>query len=163
MAEPAPSPTPPPDKMPPSESAKTQSPQDLDQAAAGMSDAARSLAAAAQRMEAQMGDNSPPPPPPPPERGANSGAMLVRRAADLCRAVDKQRAAFFYYMMSRYPKVPPLPAEKEGSWSRDAQATRDRVCFHCDTHGLDPIVNDDKAAERFCELENDFERHDRMR
>ncbi len=146
----------------PTASGAASTPAGMDIYAAGMSQAAQSLAAVAEKMEAQLveEDDTPPPPPDP---GGNSGVVLVRRAVDLCKAIDKQRAAFFYYMLSKYPSVPALPPEKDGQWSRDAKATRDRVCFHCKTDALDGIAGDGTAERKFLDLENDFERHDRMR
>ncbi len=90
------------------------------------------------------------------------GARTVRRAIDLCRAVDNQRAGFFYFMRTMYPNVPKLPADGD-DWSRDSKATRDRVCFHCEMNALDSLADDNEARKRFEELEHDFERTERFR
>ena len=90
------------------------------------------------------------------------GVVVVRRAFDLCKAIDKQRAGFFYFMGCRYPKAPKL-GEEGGECSRDAKSTRDRVCLHCDTPALVDLAEDVDARRRFEELENEFERHERLR
>ena len=133
---------------------------DLDAYANQMSNAAESLAAVAEEMskvaeDADDGfedeDTGPAP--------LTRGQQAVVRAVDLCKSIDQQRAGFFYFMMSRYPSVPNLETES-GNWSRDAKVTRDRVCHHCEMEGLE---DDAKAREMFEALENEFERHERLR
>ena len=65
-------------------------------------------------------------------------------------------------MRSHYPKAPKLGKEG-GEWSRDAKSTRDCVCLHCDTPALVDLAEDIDARRRFEELENEFERHERLR
>jgi len=135
----------------------------LDAYADQMGQAAEALAAVAERMD-KDDDDQPKFPPSmfEDEETAEPGVVVVRRAFDLCKAIDKQRAGFFYFMRSRYPKAPKLP-EEGGEWSRDAKSTRDRVCLHCDTPTLVDLADDTEARRRFEELENEFERHERLR
>lgn len=89
---------------------------------------------------------------------------VVERAVTLCKEVDHQRAGFFYYMKARYPTTPELPPEiGQGTWSRDADATRQRVCFHCETQALAELGIDPRAETRFEDLEADYERAERSR
>lgn len=90
------------------------------------------------------------------------GVRTVKRAVELCTAVDKKRAGFFYYMRALYPTVP-VAENDGGDWSRDAKVTRDRVCFHCDTLGIMGLADDSEARKRFEELERAFEKHERLR
>lgn len=94
--------------------------------------------------------------------GADDKGGVVERATMLCQEVDHQRAGFFYYMKTRYPTVPELPSEA-GQWSRDSNATRHRVCFHCQTTALAELGLDAKAEGRFEDLEADYERAERSR
>lgn len=94
--------------------------------------------------------------------GADDKGGVVERATMLCQEVDHQRAGFFYYMKTRYPTVPELPSEA-GQWSRDSNATRHRVCFHCRTTALAELGLDAKAEGRFEDLEADYERAERSR
>lgn len=137
-------------------------PGEFDAYANQMSNAAESLAAVAEEMSkaAEDGDNqdleddSPPP--------LTRGQQAVIRAVDLCKSIDQQRAGFFYFMMSRYPSVPNLNPEP-GNWSRDAKVTRDRVCHHCEMEGINNLEENTTAREKFEALENEFERHERLR
>lgn len=159
--EPAPS-----SDIPPQQSGPSPSNVDganLDAYADQMGQAAEALAAVAERMDKEDDDQ----PKFPPsmfevQEAEEPGVVVVRRAFDLCKAIDKQRAGFFYFMRSRYPKAPKLP-EEGGEWSRDAKSTRDRVCLHCDTPALVNLADDTEARRRFEELENEFERHERLR
>lgn len=90
------------------------------------------------------------------------GPRAVRRAVDLCKAVDNQRAGFFYFMRTLHPNAPALPTG-DGDWSRDSRATRDRVCFHCETVALEGLADDTDARKRFEALEHEFERAERFR
>lgn len=138
-------------------------PADIDSYANQMSNAAESLAAVAEEMskvvEDGLDDNEDEDTGPPP---LTRGQLAAVRAVDLCKAIDQQRAGFFYFMMSRYPSVPNLETEP-GNWSRDAKVTRDRVCHHCEMEGLKGLEDDTKAREMFEALENEFERHERLR
>lgn len=97
------------------------------------------------------------------EDEADKGGV-VERAVTLCKEVDHQRAGFFYYMKTRYPTVPELPPEiGQGAWSRDAHATRNRVCLHCETQALAELGLDPRAETRFEDLEADYERAERNR
>lgn len=137
----------------------------LDAYADQMGQAAEALAAVAERMDKEDGDDAHPKFPPSmfeDQEAEEPGVVVVRRAFDLCKAIDKQRAGFFYFMRSRYPEAPKLAGEG-GDWSRDAKSTRDRVCLHCDTPALVDLAEDADARRRFEELENEFERHERLR
>jgi hypothetical protein len=129
-----------------------------------MGQAAEALAAVAERLDDQVEDDSQqfPTMPSDAEDNLDPGIKAVRRAFDLCKAIDKQRAGFYYFMRSRYPEAPKLPGE-DGDWSRDAKTTRDRVCLHCDATKLNDLAQDDEARKKFEELENEFERHERLR
>jgi len=137
---------------------------DLDAYANQMSQAAEALAAVAEKMDDTVEDSRPqfPRMPIDDDPDAEPGVKAVRRATELCKAIDKQRAGFFYFMRSRYPQVPKLPGEP-GEWSRDAKSTRDRVCVHCETTELHDLAQDEEARRKFEELENEFERHERLR
>lgn len=137
---------------------------DLDAYANQMSQAAEALAAVAERMDDHVVDDRPQYPMPQVDDDPNAtpGVKAVRRATDLCKAIDKQRAGFFYFMRSRYPQAPKLPGEP-GEWSRDAKSTRDRVCIHCETTELHGLAQNDEARRKFEELETEFERHERLR
>lgn len=169
-------PTPPPMHQDPVEDEPVHSPTPLDDPSSSnvdganldayadqMGQAAEALAAVAERMDKDDDDQ-----PKYPssmfedEETEEPGVVVVRRAFDLCKAIDKQRAGFFYFMRSRYPKAPKL-AEEGGDWSRDAKSTRDRVCLHCDTPALVDLAEDIEARRLFEELENEFERHERLR
>lgn len=138
-------------------------PGEFDAYANQMSNAAESLASVAEEMSKVAEDatddhdeeNDVPPP-------LTRGQRAVVRAVDLCKSIDQQRAGFFYFMMSRYPSVPNLENEP-GNWSRDAKVTRDRVCHHCELDGLKSLEEDTEAREKFEALENEFERHERLR
>ncbi len=139
----------------------------LDAYADQMGQAAEALAAVAERLDMEdKGQDDQPHYPRPPmfddDEAEEPGIAVVRRAFDLCKAIDKQRAGFFYFMRSRYPEAPKLPGEG-GEWSRDAKSTRDRVCLHCETSTLTGLAEDIEARKRFEELENEFERHERLR
>jgi hypothetical protein len=146
----------------------------LDAYANQMSHAAEALAAVAERMDDHIDDDRPQFPSIPSggwggngggdgdDSDATPGVRAVRRATDLCRAIDKQRAGFFYFMRSRYPEAPKLPGGGS-DWSRDAKSTRDRVCLHCESGGLDDLAMDEEARRKFEELETEFERHERLR
>jgi len=141
----------------------TADPAGLDSYADQMSNAAESLAAVAEEMskavedaEDDIGDEDTGPP------ALTRGQQAVVRAVDLCKSIDQQRAGFFYFMMSRYPSVPNLETEP-GNWSRDAKVTRDRVCHHCEMQGLKGLEDDTTAREMFEALENEFQRHERLR
>lgn len=96
------------------------------------------------------------------EKKLPPGEKAVRRAVDLCTSIDKKRAGFFYYMRALYPSVP--PGKNDGTtWSRDARATRDRVCFHCEADEIAGLADDEDARKKFEELEHAFERHERLR
>lgn len=138
-------------------------PGEFDAYANQMSNAAESLAAVAEEMskaaedaldDHDQEDDGPPP--------LTRGQRAVVRAVDLCKSIDQQRAGFFYFMMSRYPSVPNLENEP-GNWSRDAKVTRDRVCHHCELDGLKSLEEDTEAREKFEALENEYERHERLR
>lgn len=135
-------------------------PADFDSYANQMSNAAESLAAVAEEMSKVVDDDQENEDTGPPH--LTRGQLAAVRAVDLCKAIDQQRAGFFYFMMSRYPSVPNLETEP-GNWSRDAKVTRDRVCHHCDMEGLKGLEDDTKAREMFEALENEFERHERLR
>ena len=90
------------------------------------------------------------------------GVKTVKRATELCKAVDKKRAGFFYYMRALYPDAP-RAKDDGGEWSRDAQATGDRVCLHCETNGLNTLADSKDARRKFEELEREFERHEWLR
>ena len=137
---------------------------DLDAYASQMGQAAEALAAVAERLDDQIEDDSPQFPTMPSDQDdtLDPGVKAVRRATDLCKAIDKQRAGFFYFMRSRYPDAPKMPGE-EGNWSRDAKSTRDRVCMHCEATQLADLAQDQEARKKFEELENEFERHERLR
>ena len=88
------------------ENAEGQSaaPGDFDAYAHQMSNAAESLAAVAEEMsktaedvaeDGEIEETGPAP--------LTPGQKAVVRAIDLCKAIDQQRAGFFYFMMSRYP------------------------------------------------------------
>lgn len=138
-------------------------PGEFDAYANQMSNAAEPLAAVAEEMikaaegaldgQDQEDDGAPP---------LTRGQRAVARAVDLCKSIDQQRAGFFYFMMSRYPSVPNLENEP-GNWSRDAKVTRDRVCHHCELDGLKSLEENTEAREKFEALENEFERHERLR
>lgn len=144
----------------------------LDAYANQMSQAAEALAAVAERMDDHIDDDRPQFPTMPSggwggggdgdDPDAAPGIRAVRRATDLCRAIDKQRAGFFYFMRSRYPEAPKMPGGGS-DWSRDAKSTRDRVCLHCESGGLDDLAMDEEARRKFEELETEFERHERLR
>ncbi|MEX0693905.1 MAG: hypothetical protein WD075_05645 [Rhodospirillales bacterium] len=136
----------------------------LDAYANQMSQAAEALAAVAERMDDHVEDDRPqfPTMPGDDDPDAAPGVRAVRRATDLCKAIDKQRAGFFYFMRSRYPEAPKMPGG-ESDWSRDAKSTRDRVCLHCESGGLDELAMDEEARRKFEELETEFERHERLR
>ena len=138
-------------------------PGEFDAYANQMSNAAESLAAVAEEIgkvaedaldDHDTDDDGPPP--------LTRGQRAVVRAVDLCKSIDQQRAGFFYFMMSRYPSVPNLENEP-GNWSRDAKVTRDRVCHHCELDGLKSMEENTEAREKFEALENEFERHERLR
>jgi hypothetical protein len=141
----------------------TADPGEFDAYANQMSNAAESLAAVAEEMskaaedtlDEQDQENDGPPP-------LTRGQRAVVRAVDLCKSIDQQRAGFFYFMMSRYPSVPNLQNEP-GNWSRDAKVTRDRVCHHSELDGLKSLEENTEAREKFEALENEFERHERLR
>lgn len=137
---------------------------DLDAYANQMGQAAEALAAVAERLDDQVDDDSPqfPSMPSDADDNADPGIKAVRRALDLCKAIDKQRAGFYYFMRSRYPEAPKLPGE-DGDWSRDAKTTRDRVCLHCEAEQLDDLAQDQEARKKFEDLETEFERHERLR
>ncbi len=137
---------------------------DLDAYASQMGQAAEALAAVAERLDDQIEEDSPqfPTAPSDADDGMDPGVKAVRRATDLCKAIDKQRAGFYYFMRSRYPEAPKLPAE-EGNWSRDAKTTRDRVCLHCEASQLADLAQDQEARKKFEDLETEFERHERLR
>lgn len=137
---------------------------DLDAYANQMGQAAEALAAVAERLDDQIEDDSPqfPAAPSDADDGLDPGVKAVRRATDLCKAIDKQRAGFYYFMRSRYPEAPKLPGE-EGNWSRDAKTTRDRVCLHCEATQLADLAQDQEARKKFEDLETEFERHERLR
>lgn len=137
---------------------------DLDSYANQMGQAAEALAAVAERLEDQSEDDQPQFPTFPMDADDNvdPGVRAVRRATDLCKAIDKQRAGFYYFMRSRYPQAPKL-APESGEWSRDAKSTRDRVCLHCEADNLAKLAQDPEARRKFEELENEFERHERLR
>lgn len=131
-----------------------------------MSQAAQALASAAERLDGKEEEDDRPRLPLPSDEEDSErepiGVRTVRRAVDLCTSVDKKRAGFFYYMRAMYPNVP--SAENDGGkWSRDAKATRDRVCFHCETLGISGLADDVEARKKFEELEHAFERHERLR
>lgn len=136
----------------------------LDSYANQMGQAAEALAAVAERLDDQNDDDQPqfPTLPIDDDDQTDPGVKAVRRATDLCKAIDKQRAGFYYFMRSRYPQAPKLPPE-DGQWSRDAKSTRDRVCLHCEAENLARLANDPDARRKFEELETEFERHERMR
>ncbi len=138
--------------------------EDLDSYASQMGQAAEALAAVAERLDEQAEDDEPQFPTMPIDADADldPGVKAVRRATDLCKAIDKQRAGFYYFMRSRYPQAPKLAPEK-GEWSRDAKSTRDRVCLHCEAENLEGLAQDSEARRKFEELENEFERHERLR
>lgn len=130
-----------------------------------MGQAAEVLATVAERMDAQMEDDTPQFPTAPQDTGSEGehpGQVAVRRATSLCKAIDKQRAGFFYFMRSRYLSVTPLPGEG-GDWSHDAKSTRDRVCAHCETDSLSGLLEDEDARRKFEALETKFERSERLR
>jgi hypothetical protein len=138
----------------------------LEAYAGQMSQAAQALASAAERLDGKEEEDDRPRLPLPSDEEDSErepiGVRTVRRAVDLCTSVDKKRAGFFYYMRAMYPNVP--SAENDGGkWSRDAKATRDRVCFHCETHGISGLADDVEARRKFEELEHAFERHERLR
>lgn len=137
---------------------------DLDGYANQMGQAAEALAAVAERLDEHTDDDEPRFPTIPIDADADldPGVKAVRRATDLCKAIDKQRAGFYYFMRSRYPQAPKLPPE-DGQWSRDAKSTRDRVCLHCEAENLTKLAEDPDARRKFEELENEFERHERLR
>lgn len=137
---------------------------DLDTYANQMGQAAEALAAVAERLEDQAEDDQPqfPTIPADADENVDPGVRAVRRATDLCKAIDKQRAGFYYFMRSRYPQAPKL-APETGEWSRDAKSTRDRVCLHCEADNLAKLAQDPEARRKFEELENEFERHERLR
>lgn len=137
---------------------------DLEIYADQMGHAAEALAAVAERMEREDDDHRPHHRSPPTDEddGESPGIKTVRRAVDLCRAIDKQRAGFFYFMRALYPEAPMSSGEGE-DWSRDAKATRDRVCLHCETPALGALADDTDARKKFEELENNFERTERLR
>lgn len=137
---------------------------DLDSYANQMGQAAEALAAVAERLEDQAEDDQPqfPTIPMDADENVDPGVRAVRRATDLCKAIDKQRAGFYYFMRSRYPQAPKL-APESGEWSRDAKSTRDRVCLHCEADNLAKLAQDPEARRKFEELENEFERHERLR
>jgi len=137
---------------------------ELDAYANQMGQAAEALAAVAERLDEHVEDDSPQFPMPPRDADENldPGVKAVRRATDLCQAIDKQRAGFYYFMRSRYPEAPKLPSE-EGNWSRDAKTTRDRVCLHCEATKLGDLAENHDARKKFEELESEFERHERLR
>lgn len=137
---------------------------ELESYADQMGQAAEALAAVAERMEKEEDDHRPHHRPLPGDEddGESPGIKTVRRAVDLCRAIDKQRAGFFYFMRALYPEAPTSSGEGE-DWSRDAKATRDRVCLHCETPALGALADDTDARKKFEELENNFERTERLR
>lgn len=136
---------------------------DLDAYASQMGLAAEALAAVAERLDDHEDDGPQfPTAPSDMDNNVDPGVRAVRRAIDLCKAIDKQRAGFYYFMRSRYPEAPKVPGEEE-SWSRDAKTTRDRVCLHCEATGLDDLAQDQEARKKFEELETEFERHERLR
>lgn len=137
---------------------------DLDSYATQMGQAAEALAAVAERLDEQAEDEEPqfPTIPIDTDTDLDPGVKAVRRATDLCKAIDKQRAGFYYFMRSRYPQAPKL-APEQGEWSRDAKSTRDRVCLHCEAENLERLAQDPEARRKFEELENEFERHERLR
>ncbi len=123
--------------------------------------AAEALAAVADRIAGDEDEDMPTEPTQPPDP-SEIGVRTVRRAVDLCKSVDQQRAGFFYFMRTLYPNVPSLDGESDG-WSRDSKATRDRVCFHCEMNALDHLADDEQARSLFEALENDFEKSERYR
>lgn len=137
-------------------------PADFDTYANQMGNAAETLAAVAEELskaadegdDQDQDDDGPPP--------LTRGQQAAVRAVDLCKSIDQQRAGFFYFMMSRYPTVPNLDPEP-GNWSRDAKVTRDRVCHHCEMEGITHLEEDQTAREKFEALENEYERHERLR
>ena len=137
---------------------------DLDAYAEQMSHAAEALAAVADRMDKEDDDDRPKAPPTNSGdgNGMSPGERAVVRATDLCKAVDKQRAGFFYFMRAMYPSVPPIEPN-DGSWSRDARATLARLCHHCETDTLPRLAEDEDLRRKFEELETEFERHERLR
>lgn len=191
MLPPAPSPLPPPPPPPPLPEPRLEQPpapltpaepvtggsnisgDHLDAYANQMSQAAEALAAVAERMDDHIDDDRPQFPTMPSgdwggsggdgdDPDATPGIRAVKRATDLCRAIDKQRAGFFYFMRSRYPEAPKMPGGGS-DWSRDAKSTRDRVCLHCESGGLDDLAMNEEARRKFEELETEFERHERLR
>lgn len=137
----------------------------MDAYAQQMGQAAEVLATVAERMDAQAEDDSlqfPTAPQDIEDEGEHPGQVAVRRATALCKAIDKQRAGFYYFMRSRYPSAPALPGEA-GDWSRDAKSTRDRVCLHCETGKLTGLAIDEEARRKFEALETEFERSERLR
>lgn len=137
--------------------------EDLDSYASQMGQAAEALAAVAERLDDQVEEEPQfPTIPIDGDDDLDPGVKAVRRATDLCKAIDKQRAGFYYFMRSRYPQAPKLTPEK-GEWSRDAKSTRDRVCLHCEADNLGELAQDPEARRKFEELENEFERHERLR
>ncbi len=138
----------------------------LEAYAGQMSQAAEALASAAEKLDSkEETDDRPRLPLPDDEDEIDRepiGIRTVRRAVELCTSVDKKRAGFFYYMRAMYPDVPPAQKD-DGKWSRDAKATRDRVCFHCETSGISGLADDVDARKKFEELEHAFERHERLR
>lgn len=142
---------------------------DMTAFAGRMSQAAEALATAAQKIGTQQVEEEGHSRPRFPLLGQDEdedqetvGVRTVKRAVDLCTSVDKKRAGFFYYMRALYPTVP--TAENDGAaWSRDAKATRDRVCFHCEMKGIAVLADDPEARKRFQELEHAFEKHERLR
>ena|GEM_PF-462077 len=137
---------------------------ELDAYANQMGQAAEALAAVAERLDDHIEDDTPqfPTPPTDMDESLDPGVKAVRRATDLCQAIDKQRAGFYYFMRSRYPEAPKLPGEG-GNWSRDAKTTRDRVCLHCEATKLGDLAENHDARKKFEELETEFERHERLR
>lgn len=129
-----------------------------------MGQAAEALAAVAERMEKEEDAHRPHhrSQPSDEDNGESPGIRSVRRAVELCRAIDKQRTGFFYFMRALYPEAPTSAAEGE-NWSRDATATRDRVCLHCETTALGDLADNTDARKKFEELENNFERTERLR
>tara|TARA_R110000787_G_scaffold23762_3_gene67621 strand:+ start:16543 stop:17592 length:1050 start_codon:yes stop_codon:yes gene_type:complete len=170
---PPPMPSPPPMPPPPSQDLQPQAPGagpsgDLDAYAEQMGQAAEALAAVADRMDKEDEDDRPKTPHTGSGRGDSDGEEMslgeraVVRATDLCKAVDKQRAGFFYFMRAMYPSVPPIDPN-DGSWSRDARATLARLCHHCETNTLPSLAEDEDLRRKFEELETEFERHERLR
>lgn len=165
-----PMPSPPPmPQPPPSDELRPQVPGggfsgDLDAYTEQMSQAAEALAAVADLMDKEEEDDRPKTPPSGTgdDEGMSPGERAVVRATDLCKAVDKQRAGFFYFMRAMYPSVPPIDPN-DGTWSRDARATLARLCHHCDTDTLPSLAEDEELRRKFEELETEFERHERLR